>query len=158
MGRVASAVGALCIATLAVVPTQVARSAAVPVSAFPGAEGFGAMTTGGRGGKVVIVTTLDPYGAGSLGDALDPKTCEPRVIVFRVSGVIKGSNPIKGHSFDLTCGNVTVAGQTAPGSTVRGGSIGTVATVPTSACWPIVRTTCRALPAIRVRIHPRALR
>lgn len=85
------------------------------VPAFPGAEGFGAMTTGGRGGEVYIVTTLEPFGAGSLGDALDPEVCGPRIVVFRVSGVIE-------NEFDLTCGDLTIAGQTAPGAgiTIRG--------------------------------------
>lgn len=83
--------------------------------AFPGAEGFGAMTTGGRGGEVYRVTTLEPFGEGSLGAALDPEVCEPRIVVFRVSGVIE-------NEFDLTCGDITIAGQTAPGAgiTIRG--------------------------------------
>lgn len=91
-----------------------AQDAALP--SFPGAEGFGAATTGGRGGKVYVVTTLEPHGPGSLGDALDPSTCEPRTVVFAVSGVIHGADPIEGHSFDLTCGDLTIAGQTAPGA------------------------------------------
>lgn len=90
-------------------------SAQERVPAFPGAEGFGAMTTGGRGGEVYVVSTLEPFGAGSLGDALDPEVCGPRIVVFRVSGVIE-------NEFDLTCGDLTIAGQTAPGAgiTIRG--------------------------------------
>ncbi|MHC4914943.1 MAG: pectate lyase family protein [Planctomycetota bacterium] len=77
--------------------------------AFPGAEGYGAASVGGRGGKVLKVTTLKPDGPGSLKWALAQDF--PRIIVFDVSGVIEG-----GHTFH--CGNsrVTVAGQTAPGA------------------------------------------
>lgn len=80
--------------------------------AFPGAEGFGAQASGGRGGRVITVTTLATTGPGSLQAALDQSG--PRTIVFAVSGVING--PV-----ELTHGDVTVAGQTSPGGvTVRG--------------------------------------
>ena len=87
--------------------------------AFPGAEGFGAGATGGRGGRVYIVTTLEPFGPGSLGEALAPAKCEPRIVVFAVSGVIEVPGK---HDLELTCGNLTVAGQTARGAgiTVNG--------------------------------------
>ena len=87
--------------------------AAPEFPAFPGAEGFGAGATGGRGGAVVFVTTLEPFGPGSLGEALDPESCEPRTVVFRVSGVIEVPGK---HDLELNCGNVTIAGQTAPGA------------------------------------------
>ena len=74
--------------------------------AFPGAEGYGAVATGGRGGRVIKVTTLNRTGAGSLQDALNQTG--PRIIVFAVSGVIQGD-------IDIPTGNVTIAGQTAPG-------------------------------------------
>jgi len=80
--------------------------------AFPGAEGFGAGATGGRGGDVYVVDTLEPFGEGSLGDGLAPEECGPRTIVFAVSGVIEVPDD---HGLDLTCGDLTVAGQTAPG-------------------------------------------
>ncbi len=68
---------------------QVCHGAAVggkpmpKVPAFPGAEGAGAITPGGRGGKVYEVTTLADGGPGSLREALAAR--EPRTVVFRVS-------------------------------------------------------------------------
>jgi hypothetical protein len=91
-----------------------------PLAAFPGAEGWGTETPGGRGGRVMIVTTLDWAGPGSFSEALF--TAEPRIIVFAVSGVIEvpgDAAPLAAeHSF------VTVAGQTSPGgiSFVGGGT------------------------------------
>jgi hypothetical protein len=80
--------------------------------AFPGAEGFGASATGGRGGRVITVTHLSASGPGSLQAALDETG--PRTIVFSTSGVVEGV-PI------LTRGDVTIAGQTSPGGiTLRG--------------------------------------
>ena len=75
--------------------------------AFPGAEGFGAATPGGRGGKVIKVTTLKASGPGSLNAAC--QTPGPRIVVFEVSGVIRGDVAI-------TQPHITIAGQTAPGA------------------------------------------
>ncbi|NDV78201.1 pectate lyase [Dysgonomonas sp. 511] len=91
--------------------TEVRAQALVdkPIPAFPGAEGGGMYTTGGRGGKVLYVTKLDDDGSeGTLRWALRQKY--PRIVMFKVSGVIELKSRI-----NLTSGNVTIAGQTAPG-------------------------------------------
>jgi hypothetical protein len=76
--------------------------------AFPGAVGWAADTVGGRGGKIIRVTTLAPSGPGSLLEALD--TDGPRIVVFEVGGVIDfGKQEIK-----ITKPFLTIAGQTAP--------------------------------------------
>ena len=80
--------------------------AAIPV--FPGAEGGGAFTLGGRGGKVVVVTSLADAGPGTLREACE--TGGARVVVFNVAGIIRLSTPIH-----LRAPYITIAGQTAPG-------------------------------------------
>ena len=78
--------------------------------AFPGAEGFGRLATGGRGGQVVEVTTLEDAGPGSFRDAFNQYPGQPITIVFRVGGLIELKSALK-----PTRSNVTIAGQTAPG-------------------------------------------
>ena len=94
------------------------RAVGGPDEAFPGAEGFGSDTPGGRGGWIVKVTNLNDSGVGSLRWALEDLDM-PRIVVFEVGGVINLRRAIEIN------GDVTVAGQTAPGEgvTVRGGQL-----------------------------------
>lgn len=77
-------------------------------TAFPGAVGWAATTPGGRGGRILRVTTLAADGPGSFKAALEAKG--PRIIVFEVGGIIDmGRQTLK-----ITEPFVTIAGQTAP--------------------------------------------
>lgn len=78
------------------------------IRAFPGAEGYGAGAIGGRGGKIIEVTNLNDAGNGSFRAAL--VASGPRIVVFRVAGIIELNT-------DITISNpyITIAGQTAPG-------------------------------------------
>ncbi|MFD1771977.1 polysaccharide lyase [Sphingobacterium suaedae] len=81
------------------------------IPAFPEAEGGGKYSFGGRGGKVIVVTSLADNGPGSLREA-----CEqggPRIIVFNVAGIIRLKTPLI-----IRAPYITIAGQSAPGDGV----------------------------------------
>ncbi|WP_289062471.1 Ig-like domain-containing protein [uncultured Zobellia sp.] len=90
------------------------------LKAFPTAEGFGKNATGGRGGIVVEVTNLNDSGPGSFREALKMK--QKRTIVFKVGGTIECNDYL---SIPIGSGNVTIAGQTAPGDgiLIKGGEL-----------------------------------
>ncbi|MBT2289262.1 hypothetical protein J7E73_08965 [Paenibacillus albidus] len=89
-----------------------------PIVAFPGAEGGGAYASGGRGGDVYIVTTLEDYAVndtpieGSLRYGILSTPTEGRTIVFHVSGTIELQSTLRLSNIK----NLTIAGQTAPGN------------------------------------------
>ena len=85
-----------------------AALAADDLLAFPEAQGAAARTPGGRGGKILRVTTLAPSGPGSLLAALEADG--PRIVVFEVGGVIDFAR----QEIKITRPYLTVAGQTAP--------------------------------------------
>lgn len=81
------------------------------IPAFPGAEGGGKYTFGGRGGRVIVVNSLEDNGPGTLREA-----CEqggPRIIVFNVAGIIRLKTPLM-----IRAPYITIAGQSAPGDGV----------------------------------------
>lgn len=86
-----------------------AQSLAGQQIAFPGAEGFGAYSKGGRGGDVYIVSNLNDSGKGSLRYGIKSAN-GPRTVVFAVSGLIELEKSLK-----IDKDYMTIAGQSAPG-------------------------------------------
>jgi pectate lyase len=87
-------------------------NAALP--AFPTAQGGGAATLGGRGGRVLEVTNLYDRGPGSLRECVEAKG--PRTCIFRVAGIITPGSDLR-----VDNSNLTIAGQSAPGEIILGG-------------------------------------
>jgi hypothetical protein len=78
------------------------------IPAFPGAMGGGAYSLGGRGGKVITVTSLEDDGPGTLREACE--TGGARTVVFNLSGIIRLKSPLI-----VRAPYLTIAGQSAPG-------------------------------------------
>jgi hypothetical protein len=81
------------------------------IPAFPGAEGGGAYSFGGRGGKVFVVTSLADSGPGTFREACEAGGA--RIVVFNVAGIIRIKTPVI-----IRAPYITIAGQTAPGDGV----------------------------------------
>lgn len=81
------------------------------IPAFPGAEGGGAFSFGGRGGKVYVVTSLADSGPGTFREACEQGGA--RIVVFNVAGIIHLKSPVS-----IRAPYITIAGQTAPGDGV----------------------------------------
>jgi hypothetical protein len=89
-------------------PLLVIAASQTNLAAFPGAEGFGGETIGGRGGEVYHVFNLNDSGPGSLREGVE-RAAKPRTIVFDVGGYVSLKRILRVGS------NLTLAGQTAPG-------------------------------------------
>jgi len=92
----------------AIVPTDLPQAA---VPAFPGAEGAGKFSFGGRGGRIFVVTNLADSGPGTLREAVE--SAGPRIVVFNVAGIIHLNMPLF-----VKAPYLTIDGHTAPGDGV----------------------------------------
>ncbi len=99
-------------ATATIAVSAPANNGAIP--AFPGAQGGGASSVGGRGGQVIEVTNLNDSGDGSLRNCLSHNG--PRTCVFRVAGIITPKSMLR-----VDNPYITIACQTAPGEVIIGG-------------------------------------
>lgn len=115
------------------------KAVACRAPAFPGAEGFGAWTRGGRGGRVIAVTNLNSDGPGSLREALTASG--PRIVVFHVGGTIELEERIK-----ITEPYITIAGQTAPGGGISIRSKGNTTDLITVATHDVIVRYLRLRP------------
>src|SRR5689334_12711554 len=114
MSRLAALERLFMLSGLFALPVVCATQAAAPATlpAFPGAEGFGRLASGGRGGDVYEVTTLEDDGPGSLREGFR-SAHGPRTIVFRTAGTLQLKSRLT-----LDKSDITIAGQTAPGDGV----------------------------------------
>lgn len=81
------------------------------IPAFPGAEGGGMYSFGGRGGRVIVVTNLNDSGPGSFREACE--AVGPRIVIFNVAGIIELKDKIR-----IRTPYITITGATAPGDGV----------------------------------------
>lgn len=111
--------------------------------AFPGAVGYGAVSVGGRGGRIIPVTTLADSGPGSFRACVMERG--PRVCVFRVSGVIRFTDrpPIIREPY------LTIAGQTAPGGGITLAHAG-----PPNGRTPLVLKGTHDVIVQHIRVRP----
>ncbi|HKT04408.1 MAG TPA: hypothetical protein VJT31_33195 [Rugosimonospora sp.] len=104
--RAAASAFVLAAAATSIVAVSQHAALAGALPAFPGAVGFGAAATGGRGGTVYHVTNLNDAGTGSFRDAVSAGN---RIVVFDVGGYVQLASAVPVKS------DITIAGQTAPG-------------------------------------------
>jgi pectate lyase len=123
------------------------------LSSFPGAQGYGKYSEGGRGGRVIEVTTLADTGPGSLRACMEAEG--PRNCVFKIGGVIRLERSIKVESengFLSVLGQTALLGQTAPG----GGILITIDAVnKEKAHTPLVFKGTNDVILRHVRVRPR---
>ena len=100
----------LCLLSVGMMLGGSSSSASAQLLAFPGAEGAGKFSLGGRDGDVYVVSNLNNSGAGSLRQAIDTAPASGRMIVFSVGGTIDLATDV-----NIDSPNITIAGQTAPG-------------------------------------------
>lgn len=98
---------------IVLVALMLSAEAQTNLAAFPGAVGFGAMATGGRGGTIYHVSNLYDSGPGSFRDAV---SLPNRIVVFDVGGyAAPTSTNVTNNAPIQVTNNITIAGQTAPG-------------------------------------------
>lgn len=96
-----------------------AANPTVKLPAFPNAQGGGAISEGGRGGKIIEVTNLNSSGTGSLREAIEENG--PRIVIFKVSGIID----LQSRPLEIKNPYISILGQSAPegGITIKGHEI-----------------------------------